>query len=128
VEKYSAGGSTLLGEQGSVGDWRIIIVPEMTKWAGHGADASGDTENYTTNGRFDVFPMLAVGEESFTTISFQTDGQSSKFKIYQKDPGEATADRTDPFGETGFASIKWWYGFMLLRGERLAVLKTVARM
>lgn len=128
VEKYQAGGNTLLGEAGSIGPFRVIVVPEMMKWAGAGADASADTENYTTSGRYDVFPMLVVGEESFTTISFQTDGKDTKFTIYHKAPGEATADRTDPYGETGFMSIKWWYGFMLLRGERLAVLKTVARL
>ena len=50
-----------------------------------------------------------------------------KFKIITKMPGEGTADRTDPFGETGFSSIKWWYGTMILRPERLAVIKTVAR-
>jgi N4-gp56 family major capsid protein len=126
VEKYQAGGTTLMGEVGSVDQWRIIVVPEMMKWAGAGADASAVSTHYKTNGRFDVFPMLCIGEDSFTTISFQTDGKSVKFKITHKAPGEATADRTDPYGETGFMSIKWYYGFMVLRGERLAVFHTTA--
>lgn len=128
VEKYASGGNTLTGEIGAIDQWRIIIVPEMMKWAGAGAAVGGDTTMYATNGRFDVFPMLAVGEGSFTTISFQTDGKGVKFKIYHKKPGEETADRNDPYGEKGFMSIKWYYGFMKLRSERLAVLHTVAKM
>ena len=84
--------------------------------------------HYETNERFDVFPMLVVGDGSFTTIGFQTDGKTVKFKITHKAPGEATADRSDPYGETGFMSIKWYYGFMALRPERIAVLKTAAVM
>jgi N4-gp56 family major capsid protein len=128
VEKYAAGGTTLVGEVGAIDQWRIVVVPEMMKWAGAGADASGDANSYETNGRYDVFPMLAVGSESFTTIGFQTDGKTVKFKITHKAPGEATADRNDPYGETGFMSIKWYYGFMALRSERIGLVKTVARL
>ena len=126
IEKYAAGGMTLTGEVGAVDQWRIVVVPEMMKWAGAGADASASTTHYETAQRFDVFPMLAVGDESFTTIGFQTDGKTVKFKITHKAPGEATADRTDPYGETGFMSIKWYYGFMVLRPERIALIKTTA--
>ena len=34
----------------------------------------------------------------------------------------------NPYGKKGFMSVQWWYGFMLLRGERLALIKTVGRM
>lgn len=126
IEKYAAGGMTVTGEVGAVDQWRIVVVPEMMKWAGAGADASASTTHYETAARFDVFPMLAIGDESFTTIGFQTDGKSVKFKITHKAPGEATADRNDPYGETGFMSIKWYYGFMVLRPERIALIKTTA--
>lgn len=128
VEKYAAGGATLTGEVGSVDNFRLVVVPEMMKWAGAGADASADSANYETGNKFDVFPILVVGNESFTTIGFQTDGKTVKFKITHKKPGEETADRTDPYGETGFMSIKWYYGFMALRPERIALIKTVARL
>lgn len=128
VEKYAAGGTTLNGEVGSVDNFRLVVVPEMLKWAGAGADASADSANYETANKFDVFPILVVGNESFTTIGFQTDGKTVKFKITHKAPGEATADRNDPYGETGFMSIKWYYGFMALRPERIALIKTVARL
>lgn len=128
VERYADGGTTLNGEVGTVDQFRLVVVPEMTKWAGVGADATSDASCYETSGRFDVFPILVVGDESFTTIGFQTDGKSVKFKITHKAPGEATADRNDPYGETGFMSIKWYYGFMVLRPERIALIKTAAKL
>ena len=128
VEKYAAGGNTVTGEVGAIDNFRLVVVPEMLKWEGAGADATADTISYKTGNKFDVFPMLCVGDESFTTIGFQTDGKSVKFKITHKAPGDATADRNDPYGETGFMSIKWYYGFMVLRPERIGLVKTVARL
>ena len=126
VEKYAAGTEVLNGEIGAIDNFRFVVVPEMLKWAGAGADASANTTHYKTGTKFDVFPMLCVGSESFTTIGFQTDGKSVKFKITHKKPGEETADRNDPYGETGFMSIKWYYGFMPLRTERIGLIKTAA--
>lgn len=125
VEKYAANGTTVTGEVGSVDQFRIVVVPEMMKWSGAGAAITG-TAHYDNGAYYDVFPILVVGDESFTTIGFQTDGKTVKFKITHKAPGEATADRNDPYGETGFMSIKWYYGFMVLRPERIALLKTAA--
>jgi N4-gp56 family major capsid protein len=127
VEKYAAGGAVLNGEVGSVDHFRLVVVPEMTKWAGAGVDDPTNT-CYETGNKCDVFPILVVGDESFTTIGFQTDGKTVKFKITHKAPGEATADRNDPYGETGFMSIKWYYGFMALRPERIALIKTAAKL
>ena len=129
VERYGAAGATILaGELGTVDQFRLVVVPEMMKWAGAGADASADATCHETANKFDVFPILVVGDESFTTIGFQTDGKSVKFKIMHKAPGEATANQLDPYGETGFMSIKWYYGFMCLRPERIALIKTVGKL
>jgi N4-gp56 family major capsid protein len=76
--------------------------------------------------KVNVYPILVVGDGSFTTIGFQTDGKTVKFKITHKPPGKEIADRNDPYGEVGFYSIKWYYGFMTLRPERIALIKTVA--
>lgn len=127
VQKYASGGTVLNGEIGTVGYFRVVVVPEMLNWTGAGADATagtgddGEGTHYTTGGKYDVFPMLVVGDGSFTTIGFLTDGKTVKFKITHKKPGTETADRNDPYGEMGFMSIKWYYGFMVLRPERLAV-------
>ena len=128
VEKYAAAGNTLTGEIGACARFRVIVVPEMMKWESAGADATGNSTHYSTGTKFDVFPMLVVGDSSFSTIGFQTDGKTVKFKITHKKPGEETADRTDPYGETGFMSIKWYYGFLLERSERIGLIKTAAPM
>ena len=126
VEKYASAGSVARGEIGTIDQFRVIVVPEMMHWAGAGA-AEGTNDGYrATDGNYDVFPMLVVGDKSFTTIGFQTDGDTVKFKIFNKKPGEATADRNDPYGEMGFMSIKWYYGTMILRPERIALVKVVA--
>lgn len=127
IEKYADAGNTVVGEVGAVDNFRLVVVPEMMKWAGAGA-LTTDSINYDNGLQYDVFPILVVGDESFTTIGFQTDGKSVKFQITHKAPGVESADRNDPYGETGFMSIKWFYGFMILRPERIALIKTVARL
>lgn len=127
VQHYANAGTILNGEIGTVDQFRIVVVPEMLHWAGAGA-AEGTNPGYmATGGSYDVFPMLVVGDGSFTTIGFQTGGKMMKFKIITKMPGEKTADRNDPYGEMGFSSIKWYYGTMILRPERLGLVKTVAK-
>ena len=128
VQKYAAAGNLVTGEAGMIDQMKIVVVPEMMKWAGAGANIGANVGFYDNGARFDVFPMLVVGDQSFTTIGFKTDGKSVKFTIMHKPPGEATADRVDPYGETGFMSIKWYYGFMVLRPERIGLLKTVAKL
>lgn len=127
VNQYADAGTLLNGEIGTVDQFRIIVVPEMLHWAGAGDAVTTNPGYRESDGNYDVYPMLVVGAESFTTIGFQTDGKTVKFKITTKMPGEKTADRTDPFGEMGFSSIKWYYGTLVMRAERLAVVKTVAR-
>jgi len=126
VQKYAAGTKLMNGEIGSVGYFRIIVVPEMTHDLGAGgpADAAGLVTHYNDGTNYTLFPMLVVGAESFSTIGFQTDGNTVKFRIFHCPPGKEEADRFDPYGETGFMSIKWYYGFLLLRPERLAVVWT----
>lgn len=126
VHKYADAGNVVEGEVGSIGQFRLVVVPEMLSWAGAGASVGTNPGYRATGAKYDVFPMLVVGGESFSTIGFQTDGKTVKFKITTKMPGDATADRNDPFGETGFSSIKWYYGTLVYRPERLAVAKTVA--
>lgn len=127
VAHYADAGTVLNGEIGTVGQFRIVVVPEMMHWAGVGA-AEGTNAGYrATNGKYDVFPMLVVGDGSFTTIGFQTSGANSKFTIKHSKPGSPESFANDPYGETGFMSIKWYYGFLCLRAERIAVLKTVAK-
>jgi len=133
VAQYGESGQVARGEFGSVDGFRFIVAPEMMHHAGAGATVTDPETTPFRHGaaaegaslKYNVYPMLVVGDGSFTTIGFQTDGKTVKFKIKHKKP-EETHDRSDPYGEMGFYSIKWYYGMMVLRPERLAVMWTVA--
>lgn len=79
-------------------------------------------------GKYDVFPMLCVGSEAFTTIGFQTDGKGVKFVTSTKKPGNDQVSTSDPYGLNGLTSIRWYYGTVILRPEWIGLLKTVAPM
>ncbi|MGV8863300.1 MAG: N4-gp56 family major capsid protein [Pseudomonas sp.] len=125
AHKYAAAGTLITGEIGTVGHFRIVVVPEMFHWS-NGATVVTNPGYRETDGKYNVYPLLVVGSEAFSTIGFQTDGKVVKFRIITKMPGEATADKTDPYGETGFKSIRFWYGSIVYRPERVAVYKAVA--
>lgn len=114
VEKYADAGNVLNGEIGTIDNFRIVVVPEMQYGEGKGAS------------NIDIYPMLVVGDGAFTTVGFQTDGKSVKFSINHKKPGSEISDLANPFGEKGFYSIKWYYGFLAMRPERLGVIWTKA--
>lgn len=125
VQHYAAGTTPLRGEIGSIDEFRIIVVPEMMHWSAAGAAATANDGIHVTNGKANVYPMLVVGSESFTTIGFQSDAKSVKYKIIHKKPAE-NAGLHNPYGKIGFMSIQWWYGFMVIRPERIALIKTAA--
>ena len=125
VQHYAAGTTPLRGEIGSIDEFRIIVVPEMMHWSAAGAATTANDGIHITNGKANVYPMLVVGSESFTTIGFQSDAKSVKYKIIHKKPAE-NAGLHNPYGKIGFMSIQWWYGFMVIRPERIALIKTAA--
>ncbi len=130
-QHYGDAATLLNGEVGSIDSFRFVQVPEMLHWAGAGATATGANPGYRTTSvggveKYDIYPILVIGDDSFSTIGFQTDGKSVKFNIITKMPGTSTADRNDPYGETGFSSIKWYYGILIKRPERIGLIKTVA--
>lgn len=133
VEKYAysgiAGANQINGEHGKIGSFRLIQVPEMMGEYGAGATATSANAGYRITGsKYDVYPMLCIGEDSFSTVGFQTDGTNVKFRIkYVAPEADGAYSRDDPFGETGYMSIKWWYGTVIQRPERLGLIKTVAR-
>ena len=129
VEQYADAGTLMNGEIGAIpkAGLRIVVVPNMMRWQGAGALEGTNPGYEVTGGRYDVAPLLVVGDQSFATIGLQGMGGKgkSKFRIIVKKPGKETADRTDPYGKIGFSSIKFFYGFIKLRGERIAVAYSV---
>lgn len=126
IQQYGDAGTIMNGEIGTIDAFRIIVVPEMLCWAGVGATEGVNPGYRVTGGKYDVFPMLVIGDDAFVTIGFETDGKTLKFTVTTKMPGMETADRNDPYGETGFSSIKWYYGYLTKRPERIGLIKTVA--
>lgn len=126
VQQYAEAGKVASGEIGAVGNFRFIEVPKMLHWDGVGASVTTNGGYMESNGKYNAYPLLVVGSGSFTTIGFQTSGEETKFKILHKAPGEKMASRNDPYGKTGFYSIQWWYGTMILRPEWIACVKVVA--
>ena len=128
VEKYADAGTLLNGEIGAISQFRIVVVQEMMHWEAAGVIAVNGLGVYRTGAgnKYNVYPALVVGSEAFTNIGFQTSGANKKWKITTKLPGADTADRTDPYGETGFSSIKWYHGMLIQRPEWIAVLHSLA--
>ena len=135
VEKYAKMENgkytnTLHGEIGSVGPFRLVVVPEMMGYKGKGI-AVGSAVNGSTllgNGsKVDVYPILVVGSGSFAKINFQSSGSTNdKFKIIVRKPG-TFANPEDPFEKIGYSSIQFWQGTMILRPEWIAKVLTAAK-
>ena len=124
--QYAQAGNVAKGEQGAIDSFRFIVVPEMQHWEGAGAQVTSEASLFRNNGlNYSVYPMLVVGDGAFTTIGFQTDGKSVKFKTKHVKP-EQNYSREDPYGTTGFMSIQWWYGFMIQRPERIGLMYSLA--
>ena len=99
----------------------------MLNWDGAGASVTTNPGYREKGSKYSVFPVLIVGSESFNTIGFQmSSARDGKFSIITKVPGRETASYDDPYGETGFSSLKFYYGFLCKRPERIAVIYTVA--
>lgn len=128
VEQYAAGGYTHPKEVGKIGNFRFIVVPEALYWGGAGAAPAQNSIHRATSNKLDVYPILVIGEDAFTTIGFQTNGRDGKIKVMTKMPGLETASFDDPYGSRGFTSMQWWYGFLAQRPERLACMYTVAEL
>lgn len=128
VHQYADAGNVREGEIGQIDGLRFIVNQEMQHFGGAGATVSSNGGYRETGGKYDVFPILIVGDEAFSTFGLQWNGkdEQTKFHMIHKKPGDAIADRANPFGLVGFMSTRWRYGTILERPERIALLLTVA--
>lgn len=132
VQHYADAGNTLNGEIGSIDQFRIIQVPEMLHWAAAGDEATAANPGYRTSNnaaaeeRYNVYPILVVGDESFTAIGFQTDGKKINMNVMTRMYGKEAMSAADPYGKTGISSITWYYGILVTRPQRIGLIKTVA--
>lgn len=132
VEAYSAGGAVADGEIGKIGRFRFIEVANMQKYRAAGVADSGLADADDVSGyyasvpigggteKFDVFPVLFVGSDSFATVGFE--GDSSKIKTAMPKPDAFN----DPFGKNGSMSISWFFGTLIYRAERIMQIAVTA--
>lgn len=130
VEQYAAAGDIVEGEIGSIAGMRFIEVDDMLYHAGAGATASGAAPQYGTTevagvDKYDVHNILVVAGNAFATIGFQQSGNTPKFALRVNKPGDESTNRDNPYGSVGLASLQWFYGFLPLRSEWIAVIRTV---
>ncbi len=116
VEMYAAAGNIAQGEIGKIGQFRFIVDQEMNYYEGAGSttdDTGGpiDPNFNSTNGAYDVFPVVFVGSGSFATVGFQGDVARVKTIMPKADA------YNDVYGKRGAVSISWYFGFMVLRPE-----------
>lgn len=128
VESYAAAGTIMEDEIGKVSSTRFIEVEDMIKYGGAGASSTDgvndtDVENmYVTGGKYDVFPILYVGSDSFGTIGF--DGDVARVNTVMP-----TADaHNDPYGKKGVVAISWFHGILIYRNERIRQILTTAKL
>lgn len=133
AEKYASQTTLLDGEFGMMGDFRFVCAEKMVKFAGSGAlvnenaTASKADEyvgqlsysnvkkvNGGTEDRFDVYPMLVVGEDAFSTI-----GLIGRDRIEWGSKSPKERDSLDPYGEYGYFSGKFFYASIITRPERV---------
>lgn len=124
VEKYAKGTETFNGEFGKVGNIRFICYDKMMVEQGVGAAVDGGyVGNLSqTNNKFDVFPILIIGGDSFATIQLQGKGV---FEFESMNPKQALS-LDNPYANKGFISYKFWYGSVILRPERVLRLNVLA--
>ena len=126
VQHYADAGTLLNGEIGSIESFRVVQVPEMLHWAGAGAAVTTNPGYRETDNKYDVYPMLVVGDDSFTALGFQNDGKKLGINVMTRNYGKEAMDYNDPYGKTGISSMTWYYGMLVYRPERIGVFKSVA--
>jgi N4-gp56 family major capsid protein len=129
IEQYGSQRKPMNGEFGTVGNWHFIEVPEMIMWEDAGATAGATNKGYRVGpeGKYNVYPCLTIGSDSFNTIDFGAQrSHGAKCKLITKMPGRETASALDPYGMEGFTSAQWYYGFFCRRPEWIGLCKVVA--
>ena len=131
-EQYAAGTELLDGEQGKIGSFRFVVVKDfereygaglqvgLTVDAGNGTDAANAATQaaaYQTNGFYDVFTAMVIGDDSFTITGFGGNNTSASYIPPKKDV------YNDMHAQMAGISANWSYGMLVYRPERLVSLR-----
>ena len=100
-------------EIGKISATRFIEVEDMPKYAGAGAKSTDGTDDvgvdnmYVSGDKYDVFPILYVGSDSFGTVGFEGDVARVTTIMPQADA------HNDVFGKKGAVPIAWYFGTLI---------------
>ena len=128
VESYASAGAIMQDEIGKVSSTRFIEVEDMPKYAGAGADTTDATDDtgvdnmYVSGDKYDVFPILYVGSDSFGTVGFEGDVARVETIMPKADA------HNDVFGKKGAVSIAWYFGTLIYRPERIRQILSTAKL
>jgi len=131
-EMYAAGTELVDGEQGKIGQFRFVTCKDFEREYGAGlqvglavdggngtdaANAATQAAAYQTNGDYDVFTALVVGDDSFTITGFGGNSTAASYIAPKKDV------HNDMHAQMAGISANWSYGMLIYRPERIASLK-----
>lgn len=124
--QYAAGTTLLDGEFGAIGSFRFVVVPDLAAYRGAGSSVSADTatdkaNRHATGGKYDVFPMIVVGSDSFSTTGFTDKDVTAAHIPPVRDV------YNDMSAQVGGVVSNWTYGFLNYRPERIRQLAVVAQ-
>lgn len=125
-EQYAAGTELVDGEVGKIGSFRFVAVKDMEREYGAGvavggvddkANAATQASAYQTNGKYDVFTAMVIGDDSFTITGFGGNNTSAKYIA-------PTADvHNDMHAQMAGIAANWSYGMLVYRPERICSLR-----
>ena len=95
--KYAAGTTLLEGEQGSIGSFRFVVVPDLAVYRGAGAAVGGALTTVTT-GSFvvgDTYVIKTIGTTDFTLIGASASTIGVQFVATGVGAGTGTATVSD---------------------------------
>lgn len=130
IQQYASQTTPLENEIGAIGSFRVIEIHDFKYYGGQGAEVTNN-EGYRTTTiegkeHYDVYPLLCVPSDTFSTIQFRSSTGKPKFNMIVQKPGPSAASYNNPFGTLGYVSLQWWYGTVVYYPEKIGVMLTVA--
>ena len=131
-EQYAAGTELMDGEVGKIGSFRFVSVKDMERQygaglkvglavdSGNGTDAASAAQQaaaYKTNGKYDVFTAMVIGDDSFTITGFGGNNTAAKYIAPKADV------HNDMHAQMAGIAANWSYGMLIYRPERLCSLR-----
>lgn len=118
VEKYGTFQPLHEWEIGKVEEVRYIVTPLLEPWKGAGAATAAMVN---TGGNADVYPVIYIGANSYATVPLRG---ANGITLHVENPGKAS--KSDPLGQTGFASWKSYITALRLNEAWMARLEVAA--